>query len=265
MKLYRFFFVYFLLTVYLLTPVFSQNRSIQTLYPDLQKDKLILFSTEDGSLEILEGSKQKTQFEPKLEPPFGFKDIIQQGKPTFVIETVRLLPLSKPVSISRIYAALSRIRDLAGRTYQSASRGKEVPLFETASRIESLKRTNPVQDPVFPNNENIKIPTSDSFYISLKDINFGNSFYKVDMRTYDKGFLFILSNAKSLSYGIIPVIGENKFISILYVEPLTEGLLLYNQAGAQVGSLISSQVHMPSAIRKRLDVFIDWFLDGLGQ
>lgn len=265
MKLYRFLGVLLFLTVYSLIPVFSQNRSIQVLYPDLQKDKLILFSSETGYFDILEGSKQKTQFEPKLEPPFGFKNIIQQGKPTFLIETVRLLPLSKPVSISRIYAALNRIGDLTGRTYRSASRGKEVPLFETATRIESLKRTTPVQDPVFPNIENIKIPTSDSFFILLKDINFGNSFYKVEMQTYDKGFLFILSNAKNLSYGIIPVIGENKFISILYVEPLAEGLFLYNQAGAQVGSLIASQVHMPSAIRKRLDVFIDWFLDGLGQ
>lgn len=246
-------------------PVCAQNRNFQDLYPNISADVRQNFFSENGILQTLEDANKRPEYEPQIEPPFSFYGIVQTSKPSFIIESVRIIPYTQAVSVSRIYAALSRIGDLAGRTYKSSSRGKEVPLFETATRIESLKKTAPVQDPQFKNPDSATVPAYDSFYILLKDVNFGNSYYKVEMRTLDKGLLFILSNAKGLSYGIIPVIGEGNFISVLYVEPLAEGLLLYNQAGAKVGSFISSRVHMPSAIGKRLDVFIDWLVDGLGQ
>ncbi|AEJ19615.1 DUF6675 family protein [Gracilinema caldarium] len=243
--------------------LFSQNRSLADLYPEKSKDSLNILFSEHGFIQTLEKSTQKPMFEPLLDTPLYFNNIIQQRKPSFVIESARIISLKNTVSLQNIFISLSRVRDLAGRTYKSSSRGKEVPLFETATRIESPRKPTPLEDP--RNTIHDVIPSKQVFYILLKDINFGNSYYKIEMQTYDKGLMFILTNAKTLSYGIIPVIGEDRFISVLYIEPLKEGLLLYNQAGAQVNSIISSQVHMPSAIRKRLDVFIDWLVDGLGQ
>jgi hypothetical protein len=254
---------YVAIFLFLSSFLFAQNRSITDLYPNQGNDSLQNLFSEHGFIQTLEKSVQEPMFEPLLHPPFQFNTVIQQRKPSFVIESARIIPVQKSVSLQHIFISLNRVRDLAGRTYKSSSRGKEVPLFETATRIESLKKPIPLEDPRYTITD--VIPSKQVFNILLKDINFGKSYYKVEMQTYDKGLLFILTNAKALSYGIIPVIGEDHFISILYIEPLKEGLLLYNQAGAQVNSLIASQVHMPSAIRKRLDVFIDWLLDGLSQ
>ncbi|MDR2257702.1 MAG: hypothetical protein LBE14_00980, partial [Treponema sp.] len=62
-----------------------------------------------------------------------------------------------------------------------------------------------------------------------------------------------------------PVIKEEKFIAQLYFEPITEGVLVYSIAGADVSDFVASKIHMPSAIAKRLAVIISWVVDGISQ
>jgi hypothetical protein len=56
---------------------------------------------------------------------------------------------------------------------------------------------------------------------------------------------------------------EEKFLAILYMEPLTEGMLIYSMAGADASDFIASKIDIPSAISKRLAVFIGWIRDGI--
>jgi hypothetical protein len=56
---------------------------------------------------------------------------------------------------------------------------------------------------------------------------------------------------------------EEKFSAILYMEPLTEGMLVYSVAGADASDFIASKIDIPSAISKRLAVFIGWISDDL--
>jgi hypothetical protein len=79
------------------------------------------------------------------------------------------------------------------------------------------------------------------------------------------GLSYSLSNFKSLTYLLIPVIREEKFTAQLYFEPIAEGILIYGLAGADVSDFVSSRINMASAIDKRLTVIISWVAEGIAR
>ena len=170
-----------------------------------------------------------------------------------------LLVISGNKSLLEVYNALGKIRDLRGRVYKSHSRGESVPLFEEATRLESAKKNTPVPDP----SPASAIPNTETAYIRLKDTNFGNSFYRADMVLDKNGLEFSLTNFKNISFMLVPVIKEEKFIAQLYFEIIDEGIMVYSIAGAEVSDFVASRIDMPSAISKRLAVIISWVTDGL--
>ena len=184
-------------------------------------------------------------------------------RPGFLVESILVIPCATDEhSLLNAYNALGKIQGLKGRLYHSHTRGEDVPLFEEVTRIESEKRNVPVNDPP----PAARIPSSEIVYMRLKDVNFGNSFYRGDLTLERRGLRYSLSNFKNLTYFLIPVIKEERFIAQLYFEPISEGILIYALAGADVSDFISSRIDMPSAISKRLAVIIDWIAEGiLGQ
>ncbi|MCX7655155.1 MAG: hypothetical protein N2Z76_01355 [Treponemataceae bacterium] len=259
-----------------------QFRSFSELYPVVSKEASLLkeASSEGGLLRVIEEkpTKERLHYLPSTNPPFPWERIGQKRNVTFFVEALRLVPYSAepagktkdasgpmtpPSLVSpemlRIYGALSKIRALSGRLYHSHSRNRDIPLFEEVTRIDSLRSQKALADPT----EISSLPGRETVLIKLKDANFGICFYQAELEQWDRGLLYSLTNARSLTYGIIPIIGEQKFIAQIYLEPLTEGTLMYALAGSEVPSLIASQVHMPSAIEKRLNVIIQWLVDGL--
>ena len=185
---------------------------------------------------------------------------VMNENPRFLVESIMVVPhITGEYSLLNVYNALGRIRGLRGRLYHSHTRNQEVPLFEEATRIQSARSNTPVNDPPSATS----IPSSETIYIRLKDNNFGNSFYRGDMALESRGLRYTLTNNKSLMYLLVPVIGEGKFITQLYVEPISEGILIYALAGADVSDFVSSRIDMPSAIGKRLAVIIGWLAEGI--
>jgi hypothetical protein len=122
-----------------------------------------------------------------------------------------------------------------------------------------VQNNKPVPDPQNAST----VPLSETFYIRLKDVNFGNSYYRSDISTNSYGVTYRLSNVKSIKYLIFTVMGEEKFSARVYLEPLSEGMLIYSVASADVSDFIASKINIPSAISKRLTVFIAWIRDNL--
>jgi hypothetical protein len=77
------------------------------------------------------------------------------------------------------------------------------------------------------------------------------------------GLTFKITNTKTLTYLLFTVLREGKFSSILYIEPLVEGILIYSMAGADASDFMSNRIDIPSAISKRLLVFLSWIRDNL--
>jgi hypothetical protein len=246
------------MAVFAVSSAFSQTRSFQSLYPEMnEEDKARVYSAE-GLLISESGSALR------LLPPAGINIAgpVMRRNPSVVVESLMVIPYSRPsLSLLHVYNALGRVSRLKGRLYHSATRNQDIPLFEDATRIRiiSTSRTQNISDPP----DAATVPGSETVYIRLKDVNFGNSYYQADISTDRRGLLYSLFNFRSLSYGIIPVIREDRFIAQLYIEPISDGFLVYSTAAANVSDFIASKVHIPSAIEKRLAVIIDWLAEGL--
>ncbi|MDR2102965.1 MAG: hypothetical protein LBP42_02560, partial [Treponema sp.] len=204
-----------------LVPAFSQVRSFDSIYPSLSGAEKERIYASGGLLVVSEDGPRSLG----LLPPVGDIDIaapISSRNPSFVIESLRVIPYARPsMGLLDVYNALGRISRLKGRLYHSATRDRDVPLFEDADRITIINssKTRVVSDPP----PAVMVPPSETFHVKLKDINFGNSYYQADIRCGQQGLLYSLSNFRSLTYGIIPIIKENRFITQLYIEPLTDG------------------------------------------
>ncbi|MDR2080008.1 MAG: hypothetical protein LBP74_09840 [Treponema sp.] len=244
-------------------PVFGQIRSFASLFAAYDGAVKKAICAPNG---ILEETKKDGEIPPvpKLLPPFlsgsGIADPILNQDPSFLVESLMVIPLDSYSSgMTGIYNALSRVGDLKGRMYHSFTRDKDVPLFEDAVRLEGEKKLSPLPDPPARSS----VPREETIFMRLKDANVGKSYYRADIAAGQWGLFFSFSNFRNITYLLIPVIRENKFLARLYIEPISEGILIYAIAGVDISDFVASRIDMPSAIQKRLAVIIEWIADGI--
>jgi hypothetical protein len=245
-----------------LLPVFSlaaQTRSFNDIFPNVSAEQRGRIFSADGYIESDEASAG-LKLRPSAASGLQIANAVQAKNPSFLVESLLVIPSGGRIpDLLDAYNALGKVRNLKGRLYHSSTRSDDVPLFEDAARIESAKKTSPIPDPPSARS----VPPSETIYLRLKDASFGNSYYRADLSVNQRGLLYRLVNFKNLSYGIIPVIREEKFITNLYIEPIAEGLMIYSVSGADVSNFISSRINVTSAIRKRVEVIVDWLVDGV--
>jgi hypothetical protein len=243
----------------LLLPGFISARSFDDIFPDIEAERRTQVFAEGGVIRS-PGKNESLELSPAASSGIDLPSRIMQKSPAYLTESLLVVPYTgRPLTLLDAYIALGKIRGLEGWVYNSHTRGAAVPLFEEATRIEGAKRTAAIPDP--PDSKSV--PLSETVYIRLKDANFGNSYYRADIFPDGNGIICGLSNFKSLTYLFFPVIKEEKFTALLYLEPLAEGMLVYSIAGADVSAFIASNIDIPSAIGKRLGVFLDWITDGV--
>ena len=251
----------FLLIFLSLSPVFSQTRSFDEVFPGLPPSIRTEAFTSGGyrkSYQKISPSALIASGQNSIDPQII--EMVFRKQPGFIVESIQVIPgAAGEYTLLDVYNALGKTRGLAGRLYHSFTRNTEIPLFEEVTRIESSKKNTAIADPP----PSSSVPGTETIYIRLKDINFGTSFYRGDMTVNRGGLCYTLSNFKSLSYLFVPVIREEKFTAQLYFEPINEGMLIYSLAGADVSDFVSSKVDMPSAIGKRLAVIIAWVAEGI--
>jgi len=257
------FFPFFIISLSSLT---AQNapmapRSFNEIFPNIPSAVRVAAFSEEGfyrSTKNIQRSALVSSGQSAIDP--HIIDAVFQKQPGILVESILVVPgKANEYSLLDVYNALGRIRELKGKRYHSFTRNEYVPLFEDVTRLESAKKNNPVPDPAPAS----KIPPSETIYMRLKDVNFGNTYYRGDMTLTQQGLRYSLSNNKNVTYYFITVIKEERFNVQLYFEPITEGILIYALAGADVSDFVASRVDMPSAINKRLAVIIAWVADGL--
>jgi hypothetical protein len=252
----KFFFPLFVV-IYCL-PLYGQTHSFTDLFPSMDTEKRAAVFSPSGFLTASKNSRELVLC-PAL-PETDIAGPVLSKNPRFLIESLLVLPYGRtPADLTDVYNALGKIQNLKGRLYHSATRDRDVPLFEDATRLAGERKLSPIPDTPAVT----EAPPGETMYICLRDINFGNSYYRADIAVNQRGLLYRLSNFKALSYLVFPVIGREKFIAQMYIEPLAEGILVYSIAGADVSDFVASQIDIPSAIQKRLEVIIGWVIDGL--
>jgi len=234
-------------------------RSFSDLFPSLGEDQKKEAFSEEGTIRSVK-KNEALEFLPVSGSGIDLYGTIMRSNPTYLAESLLVIPYQGKVFTKLdAYNALGKISDLKGRLYHSHTRDAYVPLFQEATRLENAKSSKAVQDPM-PSRE---LPNAETLFIRLKDINFGNCYYRTDMSVTPFGLTYKITNTKNITYLLFTVLKEDKFNSILYMEPLTEGMLIYSMAGADASDFIASMIDIPSAISKRLMVFLSWINDNL--
>jgi hypothetical protein len=241
-------------------PYTVQPRSFEDIFPRFSPDIRNQVFSSGGFIHTLKKNEGNGLLDSERLTP-RLSDSVTNNQPSFLVEYLLVIPRkNNSINLLAVYNALGKVRSLKGRLYHSATRDRDIPLFEDATRIAGEKKNSSIPDP----GPVSSIPSSETVYLRIKDANFGNSFYRADLNLADFGISYRLSNFKNLSYLFVPVIKEGKFIAQIYIEPITEGVLIYSIAGADVSDFVSSKVDMPSAIIKRLAVIVSWIVDGIG-
>jgi hypothetical protein len=252
---------YLLIFLFFANNVFAQLRTFNDIFPNLSQDIKTSAFNESGYVKssqkssgfVIIGNGQASKLDPQI-----INNVLNKN-PRFLVESILVINVDSAVTLLDIYNALGNIGDLKGRVYNSKTRKQSVALFEEANRIVSDKQITAIPDPPPANT----LPVKETVYIKLKDINFGNTYYRTEMALIQNGLRYTLTNFRNMSYLFIPIIKEDKFIAQLYFEPIQEGVLIYGIAGADISDFIASKIDMDSAIAKRLNVIISWGTDGI--
>jgi hypothetical protein len=243
-------------------PLHAQSRSFSELFPGIRAaDREMIFSIEGLTEDKLPADGLRLL--PSGELGRVISRPILEKSATCYVESLQVYPYpgGKPVELLDVYNAAGKVKNLSGRLYHSYRRDENIPLFENATRIEGPRRNNPLPDP----SDALAVPPGDTIYIRVKDSNFGNSYYIAELVTEGNGLLYNLSNFRNLTWGPFPVIREGNFVARMYMEPVSEGLLVYAAASAEASDFVASQISISSAIEKRLAVIIGWITDNFRE
>jgi hypothetical protein len=186
---------------------------------------------------------------------------IAAGHFSYISENLLLIPhpAERDVTLRNIYDSLQQVRAMTAVKYHSYTRNKWVPLFEEASRIASPRKQTPLPDP----GPRPDVPDTETLYIKVKDINLGNTVYRSELARTGNALVYTVTNHKASSLFLVTVIKPEDFVSRIYLEPVAEGVLVYCVACIRVSGFVDRMIDMPSALKKRLDVLVEWALTGL--
>lgn len=238
--------------------LYSQIRPLSGLFPGVSTEQRNAAVSGKGYLYYGKRAEELTLV-PRTGDNTKISKLSLGPNPGIFVEALRIIP-RRNISLLSIYNALERIQDLKGRMYNSHSGKKNMPLFTDATRIEGTEKLKiflPDPPPA------VAVPHRETFYVRLTDVRFGNCFYEISLASSSQGILYKINNFRSVTYGPIPVMKEKTFTALLYIEQIEEGLAVYCLAGAEVSDFITKHVDIGSALNKRMDVFVEWLLDGI--
>jgi len=120
--------------------------------------------------------------------------------------------------------------------------------------IDNPRNRNPLPDPTFATP-----PETLVLYARQRDLTFGDNTYRFDYRAGTDFFLFAQENLTSMSVGIIPVIGRNRFQMVVAVIDAGDSLLIYAAAMARASALPGMGDRVGNSFNNRLQAVLQWF------
>jgi len=254
--------LFYLILFFFVNNIYAQLRSFNDIFPNLNNEIKTSVFKESGYVKsskktsgfVIFGNERNSRLPPQI------SNNVLRINPNYIVESILVISVNpNSINLLNVYNALGNIHDLCGRPHNSAAKNKTVVLFEEATRIANDKKLSEIPDPA----PSKTLPKTETVYIRLKDVNFGNTYYRANMALIQNGLCYTLTNFRNMNYLFFPVIKEEKFIALLYFEPIKEGVLVYSIAGTDISDFIASKINIDFAISRRLNVIISWATDGI--
>lgn len=237
-------------------PAFEM-RSFDDIFPSLTRRQrssalgrygLRYYYTNDESPRIV----------PSPESGIDITESVMKRNPSHIIEAIALVPyMEKEFDLLDIYNALGRISNI--KDYPVPYYQSDYYVFSESNRIESNRRRRAIPDPA----PATTLPFSETIYLKLNEVTIGNVFLRGDVSVSAYGITYNMTNFADVRYFLVPVMRAERFSTILYLEPIKEGVLIYCTVGFYIPNFVADRVNLTPNINRRLDVFVSWITDGL--
>ena len=234
-------------------------RTLDAIFPDLSRIQRIMAMGNEGLRRSFVKDESAT-FLP--DPDLGIELLgsVMKKSPSHLIEAMVVVPYNgKEFDLLDIYNALGRIENI--KDYPATINGNPLYIFTESTRIESTRNRKAVPDP----SPAITLPFSQTMYLRLKEINFGNLFIRADISISMYGITYSMTNFTDVRYFLVPMMKAERFNTIIYLEPVKEGILIYSITGFYLPGFIADKVNLTPNINRRIGIFIDWITDGLRE
>ena len=237
-------------------PVF-EARSFDTVFPNFSRIQRTMAMSGEG----LRNSFQKDESPMLIPNPDLEIDLlgsIMKKNPSHLIEALAVVPYNeRELDLLDIYNALGRIEKI--KDYPFSFNDNDYYIFTESTRIESSRNRKAISDPP----PAVTLPLSETMYLRLKEVNYGNLFIRGDISISVYGITYSMTNFTDVRYFFLPIMKAERFITIIYLEPVTEGILIYSMTGFYLPGFIADKVNLTPNINRRIEIFTNWITEGL--
>jgi len=243
-------------TLVLEVPEF-EPRSFYDVFPNLSMRQKAMVMGSMGLRNAFEKNDTPT-FSPNPDSGVDLYSKVMTKKPSHLIEALVLVPRGKrELDLIDIYNGLRRIKNI--QDFKLTAGDKEYKIFQDTTRLESAQKRKPIADP--PHTDTL--PLSETMYLRFVDLSMGDLYLKGEVTVSLYGLTYTLTNFRDVTYSIFTVMRAERYLTIIYLEPVKEGILIYSMSGLNIPSFVSSRINLPRSMSYRIIVLINWITDGL--
>jgi len=237
-------------------PVF-EPRTFNDVFQGLSLRQKSTVMSERGIRNAFEKNDTPT-FLPIQDSGVDLYSKVMLKKPSHLIEALVLVPRGKrELDFIDIYNALRTIKNIQNFTIKV--RGNDYKIFQDTTRLESAQKRRPIPDP--PHTDTL--PLSETMYLRFVDQTLGDLYLRGEISVSLYGLTYTLTNFRDVSYSIFKVMSAERFITIIYLEPVKEGILIYSMSGLYIPSFVAHRVNLTPSMNYRVTVLMNWITDGL--
>jgi len=237
-------------------PVY-EIRSLDAVFPNFSRVQRIRAMSR-GGLRHYFVKDEPAALVPNPDLGIDLLGDIMKKSPSHLIEALVVVPYNeRELDLLDIYNALGRIETI--KDYPYSLNGKDYYIFTESTRIESASSRRAVSDPL----PAVTLPFSQTMYLRIKEINFGNLFFRGEISLGMYGITYSITNFTDVRYFLVPVMRAERFSTIIYLEPVREGILIYSMTGFYLPGFIADRVNLTPNINSRIQILINWITDGL--
>jgi hypothetical protein len=237
-------------------PVF-EIRSLDAIFPNLSRLQRITAMSNEGFRHSFVND-ESAMLVPNPDLGIDLLGSIMKKNPSHIIEALAVVPYNeRELDLLDVYNAVGEIEKI--KDHSVFINGNDYYIFTESTRIESARNRRDISDPL----PAVTLPFSETIYLRLKEISFGNLFLRGDISLSMYGLTYSMTNFTDVRYFLFPIMRAERFITIIYLEPVREGVLIYSMSGFYLPGFIADRVNLTPNINRRIETFIKWITDGL--
>jgi len=234
-------------------------RSLNNIFPDLSRTQ---------RRNVMRAAGLRNSFEeggsPILHPDPNsgielYNSYVIQKSPSHIVEALAVVPYNnRELDMLDVYNALGLIQNLRNQTVPTRN-DSQYQIFSETTRLESAQNRRPIPDPPSAN----YLPYSETMFLRFKDNAIGEMFLRGEINIGAYGITYSLTNFRDVYFSIFRVMRAERFSAIIYLEPITEGILVYSMSGIYLPAFIASRLNLTFNINNRITVITNWIIEGL--